>query len=312
MERIRVVDSHTGGEPTRVVLEGVPDLGSGPLSERAGRFVRELDRYRAALANEPRASDTVVGALLVPPTRSDCVAGVIYFNNVSTLGMCGHGTIGLVRTLQHLGRIGPGTYQIETPVGVVGTELHTDGSVSVDNVPSYRHAHGVALELDGRRVTGDVAWGGNWFFLSEDHGQALEFARIEALTDYSWRLRHALEQAGVTGADGAPIDHIELCADSPVSGCDSRNFVLCPGKAYDRSPCGTGLSARLACLAEEGTLAEGALWHQESIVGSVFQGSYRRRDGRIWPRITGQAWISGEATLLLDPEDPFRYGIQAA
>ena len=312
MERIRVIDSHTGGEPTRVVLDGVPDLGSGPLAERARRFRTGLDRYRAALANEPRASDTVVGALLVAPTRADCVAGVIYFNNVSTLGMCGHGTIGLVRTLQHLGRIGPGAYKIETPVGVVGTELHEDGSVSVDNVPSYRHAHGVSLELDGRRVTGDVAWGGNWFFLSEDHGQALEFAHIDALTDYSWRLRQALERAGVAGAEGAPIDHIELCADSLTPGCDSRNFVLCPGRAYDRSPCGTGLSARLACLAADGALAEGAIWHQESIVGSVFEGSYARRDGQVWPRITGSAWICGEATLLLDPDDPFRYGINAA
>ena len=312
MERIRVIDSHTGGEPTRVVLDGGPDLGRGTLSERARRLRGEFDRYRAALANEPRASDTVVGAWLTPPTRADCIAGVIYFNNVSTLGMCGHGTIGLVRTLQHLGRIGPGAYRIETPVGVVGAELHEDGSVSVDNVPSFRHARGVAVELDGRRVSGDVAYGGNWFFLSEDHGQALEFARIEALTDYCWRLRQALAGAGIRGDDGAVVDHIELCADSPSPGCDSRNFVLCPGKAYDRSPCGTGLSARLACLAEDGALAEGAVWRQESIVGSIFDGSYARREGRIWPRITGSAWISGESTLLLDPEDPFRYGINAA
>jgi proline racemase len=291
----------------------MPELGTGTLVERAERFRTEFDRYRSALANEPRASDTVVGALLLPPTRADCVAGVIYFNNVSTLGMCGHGTIGLVRTLQHVGRLGPGTHRIETPVGVVGVELHEDGSVSVDNVPSYRHARGVSVTLDGVRVSGDVAWGGNWFFLSDDHGQTLEFARIEALTDYTWRLRLALEQAGVTGAEGAVVDHIELCADSPTPGCDSRNFVLCPGKAYDRSPCGTGTSAKLACLAADGKLDEGQPWVQESIIGSLFTGRYRwldRTTGTIEPTIIGTAFVNAEARLLLDEKDPFCWGIQ--
>jgi len=310
MHRMRVIDTHTGGEPTRVVLDGGPDLGTGSVATRAQRFRTEHDRWRSAIACEPRGSDTMVGALLVDSAEPGCVTGVIYFNNVDVLGMCGHGTIGLVRTLAHLGRIAPGMHRIETPVGIVGVELHADGRVSVDNVPSWRHATQVRVDVDGiGRVHGDVAWGGNWFFLVEQHGQALEFARIEALTDYTWRVRQALERDGITGADGGLIDHIELFAPSPQAGCDSRNFVLCPGKAYDRSPCGTGTSAKLACLAEDGKLAEGATWRQESIIGSVFEGSYRRDGGRVLPRITGSAHLSAEATLLFEDDDAFRYGI---
>jgi proline racemase len=311
MQRVEVVDSHTGGEPTRVVLGGGPELGSGALAERALRLRTEFDHWRSAVACEPRGSDTMVGALLTEPTRNDCAAGVIFFNNVSTLGMCGHGSIGLVATLAHLGRIAPGSHRIETPVGVVGVELHPDGSVSVDNVASYRFAQAVEVEVAGHgRARGDIAWGGNWFYLIEQHDQALEFARLEALTDYTWRVRLALEQAGLTGANGALIDHIELFAPSPTPGCDSRNFVLCPGKAYDRSPCGTGTSAKLACLAADGKLDAGVVWRQESIIGSVFQASYRRQGGEILPRITGQAWITAESILLLDPNDPFRHGIR--
>jgi 4-hydroxyproline epimerase len=296
MQRVEVVDSHTGGEPTRVVLGGGPELGSGALAERALRLRTEFDHWRSAVACEPRGSDTMVGALLTEPTRNDCAAGVIFFNNVSTLGMCGHGSIGLVATLAHLGRIAPGSHRIETPVGVVGVELHPDA---------------VEVEVAGHgRARGDIAWGGNWFYLIEQHDQALEFARLEALTDYTWRVRLALEQAGLTGANGALIDHIELFAPSPTPGCDSRNFVLCPGKAYDRSPCGTGTSAKLACLAADGKLDAGVVWRQESIIGSVFQASYRRQGGEILPRITGQAWITAESILLLDPNDPFRHGIR--
>jgi proline racemase len=272
----------------------------------------EFDHWRRAVACEPRGSDTMVGAWLQQPTRDDCAAGVIFFNNVSTLGMCGHGTIGLVRTLAHLGRIDVGCHRIETPVGVVGVELHADGKVSVDNVASFRHAHAVSVEVEGiGRICGDVAWGGNWFFLIEQHGQALEFARIEALTDFAWRVRLALERDGVSGAGGGLIDHIELFAASPAAGCDSRNFVLCPGKAYDRSPCGTGTSAKLACLAADGKLAPGQIWRQESIIGSVFEASYRLRDGQLWPRLTGEAFIQAEGSLLIDARDPFAYGIGA-
>jgi 4-hydroxyproline epimerase len=293
MERIHVIDSHTAGEPTRVVISGGPDLGNGPIAERLKRFREQHDRFRSAVVNEPRGSDVLVGALLLEPM------GVIFFNNVGYLNMCGHGTIGLVATLAHLKRILPGEHRIDTPVGVVGATLHQDGQVSITNVPSYRKAKGVAIKVDGiGKVTGDVAWGGNWFFLVEEHSFKVDFANIEQLTEATWRIRQAIN------AQGFPeVDHIELFSGS-------KNFVLCPGKAYDRSPCGTGTSAKLACLAADGKLAEGETWTQESIIGSRFTGTYRREGDKIRPIVTGSAFVTGEATLLLDPNDPFCWGIR--
>jgi 4-hydroxyproline epimerase len=315
MHRIQVIDSHTGGEPTRVVIDGGPALGDGPLAERRERFRKEHDRFRSAVVNEPRGSDVMVGALLCEPVDPRCAAGVIFFNNVGTLGMCGHGTIGLVVTLAHLGRITPGTHLIETPVGVVSAELHDDHRVSVTNVPSYRFAANVAVDVPGHGVVhGDVAWGGNWFFLVRERLLPISTANLEALTELTSRIMQSLDAAGVRGAEGAVIDHVELFEPSPVAGLDSRNYVLCPGKAYDRSPCGTGTSAKLACLAADGKLQPGAVWKQESVIGSVFEGSYtpEARDGWVVPRITGTAWINAEATLLLDERDPFCWGIRPA
>ncbi|MBI2516885.1 MAG: proline racemase family protein [Opitutae bacterium] len=305
-QRIRVVDSHTGGEPTRLVLEGGPDLGRGPLSGRVQVFREKFDRFRSAVVNEPRGSNVMVGALLVEPHEPGCAFGVIFFNNVGYLGMCGHGTIGLVVALARLGRVVPGAVRIDTPVGPVEAELHADGSVSVANVPSWRQAAGVTVTVPGLgAVRGDVAWGGNWFFLVEEHGQRLELANVEVLTDYAWRVRQAVNAQGFPA-----VDHVELFAPSLTPGVHSRNFVLCPGKAYDRSPCGTGTSAKLACLAAAGKLAEGTEWVQESIVGSIFRGRYRRDGERIVPTITGTAHVSGEGVLLLDAADPFRWGIR--
>lgn len=323
MKRIHVIDSHTGGEPTRLVLAGFPDLGQGPMAERRERLVREHDRWRRATMLEPRGNDVIVGALLCEPVNPAHAAGVVFFNNVGAIGMCGHGTIGLVASLAHLGRIGPGQHVVETPVGEVTTTLHEDGSVSVRNVPAYRHAQGVAVEVPGHgRVRGDIAWGGNWFFLVAEHGQRIAADNIEALTAYTWAVRRALEAAGIGGRGGALIDHIELFArDEPRGGqsagarADSRNFVLCPGKAYDRSPCGTGTSAKLACLAADGALAPGQPWRQASVIGSVFEGRYEHGDeaGTVVPTIRGRAHMAAEATLLIDDEgehaDPFAWGV---
>lgn len=311
MKKISIIDSHTGGEPTRLVLAGGPDLGTGPLSERLACFRRDHDRLRSAVVCEPRGSDVLVGALLCEPHDSSCAAGVIFFNNVGYLGMCGHGMIGFIVSLAHLGRIQPGRHRIDTPVGVVNAELHADGSVTVHNVPAHRAHKAVSIEVAGHgRVVGDVAWGGNWFFLVSEHGLQLAPQNIEVLTDFSWRVRQALEHAGITGDNGAVIDHIELFSPSATPGIDSRNFVLCPGKAYDRSPCGTGTSAKIACLAADGKLAEGGIWHQESIIGSVFDASYRIENGQILPSIRGRAYVNAEATLLLDDRDPFVWGIR--
>ena len=311
MQRIQVIDSHTGGEPTRLVTGGFPDLGKGSMAERRALLAERHDKWRAAAVLEPRGSDVVVGALLCEPVSPDAAAGVIFFNNAGYLGMCGHGTIGLVASLAHMGRIGVGEHRIETPVGTVTTTLHEDGSVSVRNVPAYRHLRQVAVELPGHgTVRGDVAWGGNWFFLVSEHGQRVASDNLAALTDYTAALRRALAAQGITGADGAEIDHIELFADDS-EGADSRNFVLCPGNAYDRSPCGTGTSAKIACLAADGKLQPGQVWRQASIIGSQFEASYTLQDGgKLIPTLRGRAYMSAEATLLIDDTDPFGWGIR--
>ena len=310
MQRIQVIDSHTGGEPTRLVIGGFPDLGGGSMAERRALLADRHDKWRAAAVLEPRGSDVVVGALLCEPVSPDAAAGVIFFNNAGYLGMCGHGTIGLVASLAHMGRIGVGEHRIETPVGTVTTTLHEDGSVSVRNVPAYRHLHQVAVELPGHgTVRGDVAWGGNWFFLVSEHGQRVASDNLAALTGYTSALRRALAAQGITGADGAEIDHVELFANDD-EGADSRNFVLCPGNAYDRSPCGTGTSAKIACLAADGKLAPGEVWTQASVIGSRFEASYEMADGKVIPTLRGRAHISAEATLLIDDEDPFGWGIR--
>lgn len=310
--RVQVIDSHTGGEPTRTIIAGGPELGEGPLATRLAQFAREQNGFRNAVINEPRGSDSWVGALLQKPCDPECITGVIYFNNVGTLLMCGHGTIGVVATLEHLGRIRPGTCKIETAVGVVSAELHGGGRVTIENVPSYRSAHNVAIEVPGYgQVVGDVAWGGNWFFLVRGHGFSLTPAQIPELTRFTLEIRRALTAHGIRGDNGGEIDHVELFADSPVAGIDSRNFVLCPGGAYDRSPCGTGTSAKLACLYADGKLAPGEIWRQESIIGSVFEGRFRLDKGAVIPSITGSAFVNAESELVFDPADPFCMGIPA-
>jgi 4-hydroxyproline epimerase len=311
IRRVRVIDSHTGGEPTRLVVGGGPELGNGTLAERLARFRSDYDWFRSAVVNEPRGSDVVVGGLLSEPVDRSAVAGVIFFNNVGYLGMCGHGSIGLMVSLQHLGRIAVGEHRLETPVGVVTTKLHASGEVTVTNVRSYRKAAKVSLTVPGfGTVRGDVAWGGNWFFLVEDHGLDLSLKNVESLSTYAWAVRQALKAAGISGDDGQEIDHVELFGPSGIPGVNSKNFVLCPGKAYDRSPCGTGTSAKLACLYADGNFAEGQTWRQEGITGSIFEGQIRVQEGQIYPSITGWAYVTGEAELLLDPRDPFCCGIQ--
>lgn len=286
IQRIQIIDSHTGGEPTRVVLSGVAE--------------RELEMYRRATICEPRGHEVIVGALLCEPTDSACAARVVFFNNVGLLGMCGHGMIGVIATLAHLGRVGPGSHRVETPVGVVVATLHPDGSASITNVRSYRKAKGVRAG----GVTGDVAYGGNWFFLVADHGLEMSPENIPELTRRSLEMRDAVRAAGFP-----EVDHVELFGPAQDAGNDSRNFVLCPGGEYDRSPCGTGTSAKLACLAADGKLAPGEVWRQESIIGSVFEGCFAAADDGVVPTITGRAFVTAESTLILDAADPFRLGI---
>ncbi|HTL18546.1 MAG TPA: proline racemase family protein [Patescibacteria group bacterium] len=308
MRKVSVIDSHTAGEPTRLVVSGGPELGGGTAAEKLKVFREQYDRFRSAVVNEPRGSDVLVGGLLVEPNDPSCVAGIIFFNNVGYLNMCGHGTIGLITTLAHMGKIKPGDHRIETPVGTVTATLHPDGEVSLVNVPSWRSKAAVEIKVPGvGPVRGDVAWGGNWFFLVQDHLENLCQTNLEKLTDFSWRIRQAVN------AQGFPeVDHVELFGPGRAADTNSRNFVLCPGKAYDRSPCGTGTSAKLACLAAEGKLEENAVWVQESIIGSTFKASFTwldRAAGRVAPRITGTGFVNAESTLLLDERDPFCWGI---
>jgi 4-hydroxyproline epimerase len=309
MKKVAIIDSHTGGEPTRIVISGGPDLGGGSIADKL-HVLKKHDEFRSAVVNEPRGSDVMVGAMLVEPQDSSCITGVIFFNNVGYLGMCGHGCIGLGVTLAHLGRIQPGDYRVETCVGIVTITLHANGEVSVANVPSWRKAKGAPIAVPAiGPVTGDVVWSGNWFYLMEKHGQDLSLANLEKLTDYAWRVRQAVN------AQGFPeVDHVELVGPPQTARGHARSFVLCPGKVYDRSPCGTGTSAKLASMAADGKWAEGAPWVQESFIGTSFTARFRwldRAAGKIAPIITGTAFVNAEATLLLDEKDPFCYGIRA-
>ena len=336
MLKIPFLDSHTGGEPTRLITLLPFDLGTGSVADKLSTLKADHDDFRTTVLNEPRGSDVLVGAYLVPPADPTCQFGVIYFNNVGYLGMCGHGTIGLIASLAYLGKVQPGVIRVETPVGVVEATLHPmslrrgrqpdeaisdmaggllpegrndiyPNRVSVQNIPAYRHLTHVPVTVDGKTVHGDVAWGGNWFFLCHDHGLEVNMQNLEALTDFSWRVREQFTANGITGANGAEVDHVELFASTPEA--DSKSFVLCPGKAYDRSPCGTGTSAKLACLYDDGKLKVGQTWKQQSVVGSIFEGSIQLDGDKIIPTITGEAWVMAEGTILVDERDPFANGI---
>jgi 4-hydroxyproline epimerase len=348
MKKIPYLDSHTGGEPTRLIPSLPFDLGTGSVAEKLSTLKAHHDDLRRTVLLEPRGSDVLVGAYLVPPADPTCQFGVIFFNNVGYLGMCGHGTIGLIASLAYLGKVQPGVIRVETPVGVVEATLHGPSlrggrqpdeaipaaareiassltpfaprndeypnRVSVRNIPAYRHLTHIPIEIDGRTIHGDVAWGGNWFFLVHDHGLSVDMSNLEALTDFAWRVREQLTANGVTGANSAEIDHVELFAPAstalsaePVA--DSKSFVLCPGKAYDRSPCGTGTSAKLACLYGDGKLQVGQVWKQQSVVGSIFEGSVQLDGEKIIPTITGEAWVMSEGMILVDERDPFGKGI---
>ena len=312
MSRLRIIDSHTAGEPTRVVVSGGPDIPEkGAFAARS--FLRDsADWMRRCLIDEPRGFDAVVGAFLCEAIDPACVSGVVFFNNGGYLPSCIHGTIGVIRTLEHMGRIGVGSHSLETPIGVITADLSEDGSVTVENVPSYRARKGVNIDVPGYgQVTGDIAWGGNWFFLISGQGPAVRQSGIAELINYTTAVRRVLDSSGIRSADGDLIDHVEVFGE-PNDGvdADSQNFVLCPGGAYDRSPCGTGTSAKIACLAADGDLGEGQLFRQAGIGGTVFEGSYRRIDSeRITPIVTGKAWITAESEIVIDPDDPFRFGI---
>ncbi len=308
---MHVIDSHTGGMPTRVILDGAPDLGSGPLADRARRLATEHESFYKSVLLEPRGQPGMVGALLVEPENPDCKAGVIYFDADAVLGMCGHGTIGLGVTLAHLGRIDIGVHRLETPAGEVTIDLKDANTVQVTNIESRRVHHAVTIDTEGfGPVTGDVAYGGNWFFIVDPSPIPVSPDNIRQLTDMTIAIREACIAQGIGGENGEPVDHVILQGSSPNAGVHSRNFVLCPDDDYDRSPCGTGSSARLACLAASGRLPAGEEITQESVIGSSYRLSYQPgQHGGVIPRLTGQAHIMSESRLIFAENDPFRMGI---
>lgn len=310
-QTIDVVDSHTGGEPTRVVLAGGPSLRARTPADAVRELGKHHDDFRRTVIHEPRGHDVLVGALLLPPADPGNAAGVVFFNNVGYIGMCGHGSIGVAVTLLREGRIGTGRHRLETPAGVVTLTVHDAHRVSVQNVHSYRLHRDVFVDVDGAgRVRGDVAWGGNWFFLVKEHGLEIAPANVGTLHDFASRVRRALDASDVRGRDGALVDHVELSgppADPAIA--DGRNFVLCPGNAWDRSPCGTGTSAKLACLLDDGDIRPGATWRQQGISGSVFEARASMDGERLVPVITGSAWITGRTTLVVERGDPLSTGM---
>lgn len=321
----KIIDSHTGGEPTRMVYDGFPDLVGDSIQDKLQYFKQNLDHLRQSIILEPRGNDVLVGALLLPATNPKATAGVIFFNNAGYLGMCGHGTIGVIISLAHQQKITAGEHWLETPVGLVKTTLHDDGSCSVQNVPSYRYKKQVAVKVPELGIIrGDIAWGGNWFFLVSEHGQDIQANNVTALTQACVQIKQALVAANITGENGGEIDHIELFADSNDAQVDSKNFVLCPGAAYDRSPCGTGTSAKLACLAADNILEPEQLWQQQGVVGSSFTGSYQYATNlkntaamtypknTIIPTIRGHAYVCAETTLVVQEADPFKWGIPSS
>ena len=310
---MRVVDSHTEGEPTRVVIDGWPELKATTMEGRRDELRREHDHLRRAVICEPRGHSAVVGALLTPPVSPGATAGIVFFNNGTYLGMCGHGLIGVVRTLQYLGRLKPGKATFDTPVGVVKTELADDGSVTIENVASRCHKLDVSVDVPGLgRVTGDVAWGGNYFFITEQDLGDITLANAPALTRITQQIQDALDKAGISKIDEYQIDHIELTGPAQRLDADARNFVLCSGGDYDRSPCGTGTSAKMAVLHARGKLPIGQDWRQESVTGSLFTGWLTQgKSGELIPHIRGTAFVTAESTLRFDPDDPFRLGLEA-
>jgi 4-hydroxyproline epimerase len=310
LRMIRVVDSHTAGQPTRVIVDGSPDLGEGTLVERRDRFRRDFDRFRSAVVGEPRGYDALVGAILCKPSDPTCTTAAIFFDSFGYHDMSGHGMIGLAVTLEYLGHISRGPVRVETPAGPVTIDLHEAGDISVQNVPSFRHRKGVVVSVDGAgKFGGDIAWGGAWYFLADDHREELNATRLDRLTEVTRSIRRALAREGITGPKGETIDNVALFGQPHRRDARSKNFVLRAGRTYGRSPSGTAMSAKMACLYTDGLLPEGQNWRQESILGTIFDGSVSVENGQIIPTIRSTAHVTAESTLIVDERDPYTWGL---
>ncbi len=306
---IHYTDLHTEGEPTRVITSGFPDLGTGSILQRSEMMTKNFSDLCSGIVREPRGHEAMVAALLLEPADKSCDHGVIFFNNVGSLGMCGHGTMGVVRALRDQGFMGSDTVTFETPAGNVDAAIDEAGRISVVNVESYCYRRQVEVELSsGQKVIGDIAWGGNWFFLTGSNGWPLDVRESPILIDFASEIRVALESNGICGEGGAPIDHVELHESLQGGQQGVRSFVMCPGMEWDRSPCGTGASATVASMADQQLISPGETWIQESILGGRFEVTYELGERGIIPTISGRAWPCSRGELIFEEDDPFRSG----
>ena len=327
---IQAVDSHTAGEPTRIVTGGLPPLAGASMAEKRTILQRDHDGLRRALVLEPRGHDAIVLAYLLPPCTPGAHLGVVFANDAGYLGMCGHGAIGVATVAVAMGMVAavePVTEVVlDTPAGVVPCRVAVAGgkvkSVTITNVPSFLFAQRVVVPVHGfGKVAADIAYGDNWFaFVEADQlGLMVEKTHLPVLMQAATAVREALVREGVRGrhperSGDEIVDHVKLFA--PLAGDEpgARALTLCPGAAYDRSPCGTGTSAKLAVLHAKGELEIGAWFRSQSVLATEFRARVVRetRVGphpAIVPEVTGSAWITGFPTFVLDPEDPCRFGI---
>lgn len=327
---IQAVDSHTAAEPTRVITGGLPMIRGATMADKRDELKRLHDPIRRSLVLEPRGHDAIILAYLLPPTHDDADLGVVFANDAGYLGMCGHGAIGLATTAVAMGLVAavePVTeITLDTPVGLIKCRVAVEGgrpkSVTITNVPSFLYRQRVVVDVHGfGKVAADIAYGGNWFaFVEADQlGLMVEKAHLPVLMQAAIAIREALVRDGVRGVhpdsgEEEVIDHVKLFVPLDGEHHGARALTLCPGTAYDRSPCGTGTSAKLAVLHAKGELKTGEQFDSESVLGTRFAARVVAETTvgefpAIVPEITGSAWITSFATFVIDPDDPCRHGI---
>ena len=321
------VDGHTCGNPVRLVAGGGPRLDGSTMMERRAHFLAEYDWIRKGLMFEPRGHDMMSGSILYPPTRADCDIGILFIETSGCLPMCGHGTIGTVTMALEHGLMTPrtpGLLRLDTPAGLVVAEYRQDGQfveeVRITNVPSFLYAEALEVECpDVGPLRVDVAYGGNFYAIVDPQENFRDIADHSAGDLIAWSpvLRERLNEAySFAHPENPAIDrltHILWTGAPTVEGADARNAVFYGDKAIDRSPCGTGTSARMAQLHAKGRLKTGDGFVHESIIGSLFKGRVEQEvtvGGRaaIVPSIGGWARMTGLNTIFIDDRDPFAHG----
>lgn len=325
------VDGHTCGNPVRMVVGGGPDLKGATMSEKRDHFLRDYDWIRTALMFEPRGHDMMSGSILYPPTRPDCDMAILFIETSGCLPMCGHGTIGTVTMALEQGQVKPktpGLLRLDTPAGLVEAHYREEGgritSVKLINVPSYLAVRDLELEVEGLgRLVVDVSYGGNFYAIVDPQANftGVEAVQPSDILRWSPKVRVAVNKAVELVHPENPAirgcRHVLWAGKPTVPGATARNAVFYGDKAIDRSPCGTGTSARLAQWAARGRLKPGEDFVHESIIGSLFTGRIEAETTvgnhpAIVPSIEGWAVMTGLNTIFVDDHDPFKHGFVLA